>query len=723
MKTKWIALVLALCLLLSAVPLSASAATTWNMSRLEGYYKTQGRVSLDGTALEMDTTSSGFEFYFDGSGNVTMNVEFRCTYSTDLYLTVIVDGVRTRHQLDAGKKGVFVTKIVTLAENLASGIHHIEVYKQTEAIVSLLKVTDITFNGTPLATPPMDKITIEVVGDSISAGASMWSTSSDQSINADYPVFIDGTKSYAYLTGEALGGNVRITQASGYGCVSGFNTDGVNLQQLYPYTNMWRDNDLYAFDPPADLVIINLGTNDYQSAYKTGLTEAQFKEGALNLLSMVRQKNPGSKVVWVTGMMGVVYPGLLPNIIAEAGGAADGYYYCELPYGADGGYAHPNVEQHAAAANVLIDFIKKNMLPADYFDSFATADEVQSVLTRAKAVGNPSAALQAAIRWAEVDLAHGVTDQYRLGVRLSGLKDAMAQTTAVDVMPRQYIAVTPKESNGSYIWPYYGATDGSVTLYKGGEGYYWPRIETLDYARTVNVNETPYLRCVANGNAYWNVHIDYKDASGNAQTVSASALAGNGGVDFSAGQYDEMLDFGAYIQSQGHADANGNVVLTAVNIFNSGDMDVYTTWTTCAFVSNREAAPTEITGSYTVQNGVLRDVAAGTTVEQLLSAMDHASYLSVVSASGTPVDGKLGTDMVLRMTVNGTVTDEAAIAVRGDVNGDTVADTLDARSILMHVLGAEPFSAAAKAAADYDRNGEVLSMDVRELLIDIVNRS
>jgi len=723
MKARILAMMLSLCLLLTAMPLCVSAAsTTWDMLRLEGYYKTQGRVQLDGTALEMDTTSSGFEFYFKGSGNVTMTADIRCSYSTDLYLTVIVDGVRTRMQLDAGKKSTTVTKTVTLASGLADGIHHIEVYKQTEAVVSQMKVSNVTFNGTPLATPPLDKITIEVIGDSISAGASMWSTSSDQSINADYPVFIDGTKSYAYLTGEALGGNVRITQASGYGCVSGFNTDGVNLQQLYPYTNMWRDKDLYAFDPPADLVIINLGTNDYQSASKTGLTEAGFKAGALNLLSMARQKNPGSKIVWVTGMMGIVYPGLLPTVIEEAGGAADGYYYCELPYGADGGYAHPNVAQHATAAQVLINFIKTNMLPSDYFSDFATTAQVQSVLDTAKAMASPSAALQSAITWAQTDLAHGVTDQYRLGVRLNALRNAMTQATAVDVMPRQYVAVAPMESNGSYIWPYYGATDGSVTLYKGGEGYYWPHIETLDYTRTVNIDETPYLRCTASGNAYWNVHVSYRDASGNDHTVTASALAGNGDVDFSAGEYDEMLDFASYIRGKGHADVSGNVVLTAVNIFNSGNTDVYTTWKTCAFVSARQTTPTAITGQYAVKNGLLDGVAVGTTASELLSVMDNGEYLSVVSADGKAVSGKLATDMILRLTVNGTVVDEATVVVMGDVNGDAVADTLDARSILMAVLGAEDLSAAGESAADYDRDNTVMSADVRELLLTIVNQ-
>ncbi|MBE6762945.1 MAG: hypothetical protein E7553_01115 [Ruminococcaceae bacterium] len=708
-----------ICLLMTAVPFAVSAASaTWDFARLEGYYKTQGRVDLDGTALEMDTTSSGFEFYFNGSGNVTLTAQVRCSYSTDLYLTVIVDGVRSRLQVDAGKKSTVVTKTLTLASGLASGVHHIEVYKQSEAIVSQMKVTDITFSGTPLATPPFDKITMEVIGDSISSGASMWSASSDQSIPADYPYFLDGTKTYAYLTGEALGANVRVTQASGYGCVSGFNTDGLNLQQLFPYTNYWRDRDLYEFDPCAQLVVINLGTNDYQARSKTGLTAEEFQAGAQNLMTMARQKNPDAKIVWCTGMMGVAFPGTLQKAVDALGGAENGFYYVELPYGADGGYAHPNVAQHKTAADVLTAFIKTNCLSSDYFDDFATAAELEQTLQTAKASA-PSTALDAAMMWAQAELDWGTTDGYRLGCRNKALKDAMAQALSVDLMPRKGVATTPVEADGSYVWPYYGNKD-SVTLYKGGDTYYWPHIETLLAPRTININETPYLRLKTSGNAYWNVHIQYKDTAGNAHGVNASTLAGNGDVDFGAGDYDLTLDIGSYIRSAGHADANGNLPVLYVNITNAGNMDVFTTWYTCALVSHKVAAPTAITGQYTVKNGILCDVPAQTTVSELLDVMDNAAYLSVTDAEGASVSGMLMTGMRLKLTVNGTIVQEAVIAVKGDVDMDGKTATTDCRLILKYTMNASLCDAAQAQAGDVNGDGVANTADVRVILGDLM---
>ena len=710
------------CLLLTAVPFAVSAASTaWDFERLEGYYKTQGRVDLDGTALEMDTTSSGFEFYFNGSGNVTLTAQVRCSYSTDLYLTVIVDGVRSRMQVDAGQKNTTVTKTLTLATGLANGVHHIEVYKQSEAIVSLMKVTQIAFDGTPLATPPFDKITMEVIGDSISSGASMWTSSSDQSIPADYPYFLDGTKTYAYLTGEAIGANVRVTQASGYGCVSGFNTDGVNLQQLFPYTNMWRDNDLYEFDPPAQIVVINLGTNDYQSRSITGLTAEEFQAGVQNLMAMAREKNSDAKIIWCTGMMGGAFPNTLENAVAAMGGAQSGFYFLELPYGADGGYGHPNVAQHQTAADVLTAFIKENCLPADYFNDFATADELRTTLATANACSASSSALDAAKLWAQAELDWGTTDGYRLGCRNKALKDAMAQAYNVDLMPREGVVFTPCAADGvSYVWPYFGAGDGSVTLYKGGEGYYWPAAETLVAPRTVNINETPFWRLQANGNAYWNVHVSYKDTAGNAHTVTASALAGNGDADFAAGEYDLTLAFGDYIRAQGHADANGNIVLTAVNIFNAGETDVYTIWRTCALVSHKTVAPTAITGQYAVQNGILCNVPVGTTVSDLLTVMDNASYLSVTDANGTSVSGVLETGMYLKLVVNGAVIQDVVISVKGDVDMDGKMATTDCRLILRYTMNTSLCDPAQVQAADLNGDGVANTADVREILGDLM---
>ncbi len=727
-----ISILCALCLLVMAVPvMSAAAATaqTYNFTQLEGYYKTQGRVELVDGALNMDTSSSGFEFYFQGSGNVTMGADVWCKYTNNIFLTVIVDGVKHRTEVYTGTTANSVYKLITLVENLEEGYHHIEVYKQTEASSGLVTVWGVTFAGTPVAAPPADKIVMEVVGDSISGGAS--NLAKNTTANASYPVYQDGTQTYAYLTGEALGANVRVTQTSGYGCCGGWNSQGtgLNLQDMFPYTSYWRDHSaagLYDFDPPADIVVINLGTNDASAAAygKISLTNAQFKAGAKNLMTMAREKNPNAKIVWVTGMMGVTYQSELTAAVAELGGAEGGYFFTILPEGTSGGEGHPNVVQHQAAAEVLTAFLLENCLPADYKASFTDRETLKATLANAKAVVSPSAALTEAIDLAEMELACGTTDAYRLGVRKTALENAMdGKAVGLNLMPVQGVTQTPYSDGIHYIWPYY-APSGIVTLYKGGEGHYWPYVHT-EYEQMLNVNTTPYLTVDTETTADWNIHIAYIDKNGNRQTVTASKIAGHELTDFAANatRTTHHIDFGGYVKAQGHADANGYVTIVGCDIYVVGVTDTYVQLHSCAFTAAQAEpnTPTAITGAYKVTNGLLERLAKGMTAEELVAAMDHAEYLQVVDANGAAVSGVLATGMTLELVVDGKVVDRAAIVVRGDVNGDGAVTTLDVRAMLSASLyGADSLTAAQIAAADIDQNGTMNTVDIRALLKEFV---
>ncbi len=56
----------------------------------------------------------------------------------------------------------------------------------------------------------------------------------------------------------------------------------------------------------------------------------------------------------------------------------------------------------------------------------------------------------------------------------------------------------------------------------------------------------------------------------------------------------------------------------------------------------------------------------------------------------------------------------------GDVNGDNVVTTVDARLIISHLLGASSLSQEALALADYDGNGTVSTADVRAILSSVL---
>jgi len=58
----------------------------------------------------------------------------------------------------------------------------------------------------------------------------------------------------------------------------------------------------------------------------------------------------------------------------------------------------------------------------------------------------------------------------------------------------------------------------------------------------------------------------------------------------------------------------------------------------------------------------------------------------------------------------------------GDVNGDGGITTLDARSILMNVIGAEDLTAEQLALADYNGDGEITTADSRAILMTVITQ-
>ena len=120
--------------------------------------------------------------------------------------------------------------------------------------------------------------------------------------------------------------------------------------------------DFSRFQP--DVVCINLGTNDLSTNnYDTKL----LKQGYQKLLRMVRQHNPKTKIVFLTGTMlqkkelGICRQ-LLDEVAVEARQAGDAEVYRfdmtpqgSLGYGADW---HPSYEQHKKMADELSAYLR-----------------------------------------------------------------------------------------------------------------------------------------------------------------------------------------------------------------------------------------------------------------------------------------------------------------------------------------------------------------------------
>ena len=121
---------------------------------------------------------------------------------------------------------------------------------------------------------------------------------------------------------------------------------------------------------------------------------------------------------------------------------------------------------------------------------------------------------------------------------------------------------------------------------------------------------------------------------------------------------------------------------------------------------------TLVSDVYTITDAYVEDVASGTTVSQLLGNL-RADAALVVSENGNAVsvDDLVKTGMTLTMDGR-----SWTLVVLGDINGDGIANTMDARLILKSTLQGTALTEVQELACDFNRNGAVNTADVRDVL-------
>ena len=339
------------------------------------YIKTQGRTALKDGAMWLDFSASGVEFSANCEGTVALNLTVNSISNTDatyggIYFTVIVDGV----QKDRAECRVTSTGNVelVLAENLPAGNHTFEVYRQTEHRGAEVGISSIVMNGSFNEKPEDNRLYIEFIGDSISTGYGVLGTSSDS--EGKSPLWQDATAAYPYLTAKALGADFSDVCYSGIGAKYGWQDP--NMLNFYPYQRWEYDrNTQYSFSRQPDVVVIALGTNDIAMEGERGITVEQRLAGYQELLDMVREKNPNSKIVWIYGMMKDDDNARIPAIIEENGGAAEGLYSLELTTNTAGAAYHPNAAGQQTFANELVAFLNSDVLVKYVGDEMLDNDE------------------------------------------------------------------------------------------------------------------------------------------------------------------------------------------------------------------------------------------------------------------------------------------------------------------------------------------------------------
>lgn len=193
----------------------------------------------------------------------------------------------------------------------------LRIIKLSEAPMSTIGIKNIEVSSEE-GIKPSDKKDkyIEFIGDSITCGYGVDDENYEHHFSTETE---DVTKAYAYKTAKNLDVDYSMVSYSGYGIISGYTgTEEQNKKELLPkyyekvgYSHGYFGGDLeveslewdFKSNQP-DLVVINLGTNDYSYCQEDKDKRSKFTEKYTEFLGVVRAKNPKSKILCTLGIKG-----------------------------------------------------------------------------------------------------------------------------------------------------------------------------------------------------------------------------------------------------------------------------------------------------------------------------------------------------------------------------------------------------------------------------------
>lgn len=316
-----------------------------------------------------------FTLAFNGDGAEVNIADQRLYGESYNFLEVILDGDTIgRVKTDAVINRIVIGKtqsavavdtsvhVIPLAGDLQPGKHTLLVCRDTECGHGYTQVLSITAPGISEWQPETTH-RIEFLGNSITCGMEMY----DGCLPFGQGTWYDHHRAYfAYgpRTARNLNAQWSLASVSGIGLIHSCCDHKIVLPQSYDKVDLAGNTIAYDFSFNPDLVISALGQND-------GVQDSTaFATGYVDFIRAIREKNPSAEIALISSPMAndtlrTFFKNLLPAITAEA--EAQGlagksgkipYHIFEKGYN-DGGYDHPNMEQHAVIAEEVTAFIKE----------------------------------------------------------------------------------------------------------------------------------------------------------------------------------------------------------------------------------------------------------------------------------------------------------------------------------------------------------------------------
>ena len=316
---------------------------------------------MDGTnrkALFFEMASSGVAFRVNACGDLSIELS-SVRYNTvqEAWLTVVIDGEEKDFYLGDDYRP---HKEFLVAENLPRGIHTVEIYRQGECGDNVQTFFGVRVNGEVIEAPQKKSLLIDFAGDSITCGVGNLGQNGVESSRIN-----NGYMAYSAITARMLNADWACMARGGASLVEDREHRAWVPELYLKYTYGAYNPGAYDFKRPADVVVINLGTNDFWLLNAKFKTEAErracFKAELDSFAETVLEKNGKDvRLVFAFGLM--LDENYMDEIYRDTAEELQmkGYHasYCRLPTDKGGYGEHPTVKGDIAAAKVLSEHIK-----------------------------------------------------------------------------------------------------------------------------------------------------------------------------------------------------------------------------------------------------------------------------------------------------------------------------------------------------------------------------
>ena len=316
-----------------------------------------GRNYHENKVVRMDNEGSGFEVYFEGTSlKATMSGKSGSWYGYTMVSVLVDDEIDTTKRIITLNKGSKEFEY-TLVENLTPGFHRVKMLKRTENLSTYLTLFKLETNGKFHPVNKENCLKMEVYGDSITAGyGNLRGELSDQTSAK----LQSGLQTYASYTALALGAELNIQARSGIGMYTANNDigEGNHVKDYYDKVNYDGEHHWNFDNYTPDIVLINLGTNDY---WDPKFNSTTFLTSYINTVtSLANTYGEETSFILLSGLMEQEVNDYVVQLKTTLQHSLPNKFYSYQFSKCAGG--HPLCSEHAKASDELIRLIKANHL-------------------------------------------------------------------------------------------------------------------------------------------------------------------------------------------------------------------------------------------------------------------------------------------------------------------------------------------------------------------------